>query len=95
MTQAGAGPKQVRAEKKRRLELDQVRLMLALIAALAGGIYGFWKAGLVGAVLTGLVAGAVVIASFTLFHVGISVIVVLLAFVLLFLLYALVYNALH
>jgi hypothetical protein len=91
VTQAGAAPKTKKAT--RRFELDHVRLAVAIAAALVGAGYGYWKAGILGALVAGPAAGAAVVAAFTLFHVGISFVVVLLAFVLLFLMYALFYHA--
>jgi hypothetical protein len=91
VNQAGTGAQS--KKEPRRLELDHVRQGLAVVAALAGAGYGYWKAGILGALLGASAAGAAVVAAFTLFHVGVSFIVVLLAFVLLFLLYAAFYHA--
>jgi hypothetical protein len=74
---------------------DRNRRLLAIAATILGAIYGYWKAGIVGALLAGPAAGAAMIALVTLVPVGASIAVVALALMFTFLLYALVYHALN
>lgn len=76
-------------------DVDQVRRLLAIIAAVLGLAWGYWKAGLVGALLAGSAAGAAMLALVTLVPVGISIAVVLLALVFCFVIYALIYHAIN
>jgi len=92
VTPAGAGPKLV---KKPKLELEQLRRLLAIAATVVGAAFGYWKAGIAGALIAGPAAGALVAVGVTLFPVGVSVMVVLLGFALLFLVYALIYQAIY
>lgn len=76
-------------------DVDQVRRLLAIIAAVLGLAWGYWKAGLVGALLAGPIAGAAMLALVTLVPVGVSIAVVMLALMFVFLIYALVYHAIN
>lgn len=76
-------------------DVDQVRKLLAITAAVLGLAWGYWKAGLVGALLAAPAAGAAMLALVTLVPVGVSIAVVMLALVVVFLLYALIYHAIN
>ena len=81
--------------EKAKLDQERVRRLLAIAAAVLGAGFGYWKAGIAGALVVGPAAGGLTIAAVTLLPVGISFLVVLLGFAFLFLIYALIYQALN